>query len=301
MKFRFYFLIILLLSVVGCGGNDSQQSSTDLASKSSQETAAVTDANQDYDAFLNPQPIRALSEIGQTDKTPEFIRAEKFEHKYSDGQNHRELTIHFYKNGPNHFHGDYKEWYPNGTLWKQGTYDENKRVGEWKWWSNGGELVKHALYNQSGLPEGEWSYFRDDGSKRRIENYNNGQRHGTTIQYGPEGIQVVEQLNFQDDKLHGIVTRWFPMSDGETEPQKQLESEFLDGLRDGMSTEWHENGQISNQVEFKNGKRNGRTQRWDTEGNLELDLEFLDGEPVESGTSPSDTADTEKAAADTAE
>jgi antitoxin component YwqK of YwqJK toxin-antitoxin module len=112
---------------------------------------------------------------------------------------------------------------------------------------------------------------------------------------------LVEQLNFQDDKLNGIVTRWFPISDDATEPQKQLESEFLDGLRNGTSIEWRENGQISNQVEFKNGKRNGRTRRWDTEGNLELDLEFLDGEPVDPGASPSDTADTENAATDTAE
>ena len=36
-------------------------------------------------------------------------------------------------------------------------YDENRRVGEWKFFAESGEQVKHAFYNKDGLPDGEWS------------------------------------------------------------------------------------------------------------------------------------------------
>ncbi|MDP7268887.1 MAG: toxin-antitoxin system YwqK family antitoxin [Pirellulales bacterium] len=222
-----------------------------------------------------------MSEVGQIPPTPQFIQAQKVEQNYPNGQPQRRLTIHFYRDGPNLFHGDFKEWHPNGILWKQGTYDENRRVGEWKFMDEDGTLAKHAFYSPDGLPEGEWTYFNGDGSKRRVEHYHNGKKDGTFLRYGLNGMHLLTQHNYEDDKLHGKVIRWFPAVDSGEEPRVQRESVFIHGDRDGTATEWYENGVMRSQVEFKEGKRHGRTQRWDAEGNLELDLKFVDGEPVE--------------------
>jgi antitoxin component YwqK of YwqJK toxin-antitoxin module len=286
MKTRRWLGMAILLSISGCGGEDIPQTTTREEGK---KAVKAVDVRQRTDSLITPKPIKALSEIGHVTPTPEFIKAQKIEQKYPNGQSQRELTIHFYKNGPNLFHGEFKEWHPNGTLWKQGTYNENRRVGEWKFFSESGEQAKHAFYNKDGLPDGEWIYYRNDGSKRREENYRNGQRHGQEMEYGKDGVQLLSQQNFEDDKRHGKIIRWYPTEDSSQEPRKQFEAMFIEGKRDGTSVEWDTNGIMRNKVEFKEGKRNGRTQRWDTEGNLDLDLQFLDGEPVETTTLKDDS------------
>ena len=94
---------------------------TDDHQEDEKKAVKAVDVRQRVDNLINPKPIKALSEIGHVTPTPEFIKVQKVEQKYPNGQSQRELTIHFYKNGPNLFHGEFKEWHPNGTLWKQGT------------------------------------------------------------------------------------------------------------------------------------------------------------------------------------
>ena len=282
MKVNLWICAAVLLSISGCGGDDASQSTaTNVPTVEEQQGGVDTVTEQQANHLIKPNPINALSEIGRLPLTPQFIQAQKVEKKYPNGEPQRSLTIHFYRDGPNLFHGDFKEWHPNGILWKQGTYDENRRIGEWKFMDENGTLAKHAFYSSDGIPDGEWTYFNDDGSKRRVENYRSGKKHGTFLRYDPNGMQLLSQQNYEDDKLHGKLIRWFPAVDNGEEPRVQREAVFVHGQRDGTATEWHENGIKRSQVEFKEGKRHGRTQRWDAEGNLELDLKFVDGEPVE--------------------
>ena len=282
MKVSLWICAAILLGISGCGGEDaSQPATTNAPATEEQQGEAAPATQQQSNHLIRPNPINALSEVGQIPPTPQFIQAQKVEQNYPNGQPQRRLTIHFYRDGPNLFHGDFKEWHPNGILWKQGTYDENRRVGEWKFMDEDGTLAKHAFYSPDGLPEGEWTYFNGDGSKRRVEHYHNGKKDGTFLRYGLNGMHLLTQHNYEDDKLHGKVIRWFPAVDNGEELRVQRESAFIHGERDGTATEWYENGIMRSQVEFKEGKRHGRTQRWDAEGNLELDLKFVDGEPVE--------------------
>ena len=296
MKVKLFFAMPFLLALCGCGGGKSE---TTPEVKPEQASNPVLQSAQEHlEKLVNPEPILALSQVGTVNNTPQFIRAQKIAQPFPNGRPHRELTIHFYRNGPNRFHGPYKEWYPNGTLWKEGLYEENNRVGEWKWYAENGELVKHAFYNQVGESNGTWAYFHDDGTKRRIESFKDGKRHGQTNYYSNDGAQLLENFSFKDDQLDGEVIRWFPLKENQTEPQRRNHSTYLKGKRHGVATEWYEDGQIRNKVDFKDGNRHGRTQRWDTDGNIELDLLFEDGEPVDPGAIANEESDTTQPATD---
>ena len=283
MNSRIFIAMLSLCVVVlsGCGSETPDASQLSETPTDEVASAAPKTETESLEKLINPEPILALSQVGNINNTPQFVRSQKVEQSFKNGRPHRELTIHFYRNGPNRFHGPFKEWYPNGKLWKEGLYEENNRVGDWKWYAENGQLVKQAFYDSDGLADGEWIYFHDDGTKRRIENFRAGKRHGKTEHFSDDGLQLLELFSFQDDRLDGEVTRWFPLTEGQTEPQKQNHSTFVAGKRNGVATEWYEDGQMQSEVEFKNGNRHGRTRRWDKDGNLELDLLFEEGEPVD--------------------
>ena len=289
MKPKLFFAISLLFTLIGCSSEETATSSQVAPQQDSSPNA--TNSNNKSVDLINPEPLLALSQVGNVNDTPQFIQSRKISRSFPDGQLHRELTIHFYRNGPNRFHGPFKEWYPNGLLWKEGLYEENNRVGEWKWYAENGELVKHAFYDKTGRPNGTWVYYHDDGAKRRVENYKDGLRHGETTYYSDDGIQLLEKFSFKNDKLDGEFIRWYPREESETEPRKRNQSYYLAGKRHGSATEWYEDGQVRNQVDFKNGERHGRTRRWDAEGTLELDLLFEEGEPVDPTTVTKENVD----------
>ena len=293
MNFRFLNVALCVLLLAGCS-SETLQDSPQLAAPDEQAAPPVSESGvETLEKLINPEPILALSQVGNINNTPQFVRAQKVEQQFENGRPHRELTIHFYRNGPNRFHGPYKEWYPNGNLWKEGSYEENNRVGEWKWYAENGQLAKQAFYDSDGLADGEWIYFHDDGTKRRVENFRAGKRDGRTEYFNDDGSQLLELFHFKDDLLDGEVTRWFPLAEGQTEPQKQNHSTFVAGKREGVATEWYADGNIQSEVEFQDGDRHGRTRRWDKEGNIELDLTFEKGEPIDPSATTSSGDDSE--------
>ena len=84
---------------------------------------------------------------------------------YKNGMPHREYTV----NEKGQVHGTYKDWYPNGQLWVQREYVNNKLHG-----------IEHI-----------WD---DDGMMRYKSQYN----HGDTL------ITVRFQTNFVEIVMHGI-------------------------------------------------------------------------------------------------
>lgn len=281
MKRHFCFILSLFLFLLGCSSEPVETPTKAVPTPGG--PSGISSNEDDLEKLINPEPLLALSQVGNINNTPQFIRSQKVKQNFNNGQAQRELTIHFYRNGPNRFHGPYKEWHPSGGVWKEGSYQENNRVGQWKWYAESGTLVKQAIYNQAGKPNGTWIYYHDDGAKRRMENFKDGKREGETEYYSNDGNQLLEKFSFKNDQLDGEVIRWFPLKEDQAEPQKRNESHYSSGKRNGVATEWYEDGQMRSQVEFKNGDRHGHTRRWDTEGNLELDLLFENGEPVDPG------------------
>ena len=65
--------------------------------------------------------------------------------EYKDWWRNGTLGIHcFYENGERH--GEYKDWYTNGTLWKHCFFKNDKLHGEYKEWYSNGTLREHYFY-----------------------------------------------------------------------------------------------------------------------------------------------------------
>ena len=48
----------------------------------------------------------------------------------------------------------------------------------------------------------------------------------------------------------------------------QIESNFTNGLKNGVGKQWYDNGQLHVQVTYDNGVRTGLIYEWDQDGNL---------------------------------
>lgn len=48
-------------------------------------------------------------------------------------------------------HGEYKEYYGNGSIKKKGDYSFNRRVGEWKYFDSSGVVTNIVSYEESSL------------------------------------------------------------------------------------------------------------------------------------------------------
>ena len=57
--------------------------------------------------------------------------------------------------------------------------------------------------------------------------------------------------------------------------------DFVDGLFDGMTEEWYENGQRSGLKHYKAGKRHGITTYWDEDGKPIKQILYQDDEEIE--------------------
>ncbi|NIO34767.1 MAG: hypothetical protein GTO26_07260 [Planctomycetales bacterium] len=199
--------------------------------------------------------------------------------QYENGNAKRTFRLQVFDNYPSRIHGEFQEWWENGTLWKKGMYHEGKQVGLWEFHNPEGQLVKSGKY-LGGRPDGEWSFFRKDGTLQRIESYARGLRDGTWTEYDPTGKIAVQVIRFKGGTRHGTSTKWFLPQEGQTTLTKHREVHFVEGRQHGKAAEWYENGKLRNEVEFRNGKRHGRAAQWDERGNLVNELQFRDGEIV---------------------
>ncbi|MEM8524160.1 MAG: TonB family protein [Bacteroidota bacterium] len=74
--------------------------------------------------------------------------------------------------------GRYVEWYDNGNKWKEGTYGNNLRTGEWKNYNYpSGYLSEYGNYKM-GKKEGIWTNLDSLGNKDQIVTYSKGEKHG---------------------------------------------------------------------------------------------------------------------------
>lgn len=92
-------------------------------------------------------------------------------------------------------HGEWIFYFTDGQIKTQGKLELGKKIGEWKYFHENGNLKQIAYYDESGLKTGKWSFFneeeillqeqffdfigdltsisfyRKDGSIRKIETY----------------------------------------------------------------------------------------------------------------------------------
>ena len=64
--------------------------------------------------------------------------------------------------------------------WELGQMEEDRRVGPWRWWRPGGELLCRSEFNRRGQLHGPFVRFHPGGTPSREGHFRNGKEHGVT-------------------------------------------------------------------------------------------------------------------------
>jgi antitoxin component YwqK of YwqJK toxin-antitoxin module len=277
----------------GCGRDD--EASTDnldlpdtleafdgSADDLSLEGISKSASGESLDPVIDVDPSEYTNYLASRDDAggePVFKELKEVLTKYENGKMKRAFKMQTFENYPPRIHGEFREWWDNGELWKKGEYKDGKQVGLWEFRSRAGEVVKKGTF-VDGRPDGQWSYLRKDGTLQRIESYANGERDGAWTEYDETGKIPVQEVRFKNGQRHGTSIQWYPPQEGQQTPVKYREIHFVDGRQHGKAIQWYENGQVRNEIEFRNGRRHGRAAQFDENGNLVNELQFRDGEIV---------------------
>jgi antitoxin component YwqK of YwqJK toxin-antitoxin module len=157
--------------------------------------------------------------------------------------------------------------HPNGKLASEGLMRDGKPNGFWKsYYPNG--IIKSEGNRKNHLLDSIWIFFNENGDTLQKVNYIMGKKNGYTLTYNTDynfplhrGVIIQEELYVNDSK-EGI-SRYF-YSNGKLKESVH----FVNGLRDGLSKEFDDKGNIVSISTYRRGSliNRERINRYDTHG-----------------------------------
>lgn len=142
--------------------------------------------------------------------------------------------------------GPWKEYFEDGQLRSEGTYNLGKRVGKWRFYHQNSAIEQEGNYNNQGNAEGLWKWYFDNGNVEREESYRNGLTDGPYIEYDENGNVIVQ-------------------------------GEFVEGMEEGF---WkYQYGDIREEGTYRGGKRNGEWKTYYDNGELSFVGSYIDDNP----------------------
>lgn len=131
-------------------------------------------------------------------------------------------------------HGPQRAKFRTGEREHEGAYEEGQKVGRWTWWDREGNKVREGEF-VAGVEHGPWLEWRG-GKKTSEGRYDNGKQVGDWV-------------------------RWY-----DSTGHKQSLTSFTDGVANGLSSRWHDNGHLAEEGRLEAGKRVGRWVSLNREG-----------------------------------
>lgn len=171
---------------------------------------------------------------------------------------------------------------------------EPRKVGEWKWYHENGQLKTIGFYTEEKKSDGEiytfedkeWTNFFQNGNLESIGSYKRGSKDGIWKKYWNEADKIynigsylknskegqwkqyyisgklVTVGNYEKDKQTGTWKQYYET--GELE----VVSEYLKGSKNGSQKFYHKNGKLSFLRTFSNGLRVGEAKWFHENGKL---------------------------------
>ena len=194
--------------------------------------------------------------------------------------------------------GWYKSYYNNGESWEVGMYSEDKRDGEWSFYTDVGEETKGIYKNGDRLSGEFWLHVKVDTTMGWIitdedlreteddENnvywgrftYADGKWNGLGIIYWQNGRKRAEGL-YKDGIQDGYYQRYYERGGID------WKGNFVKGVLDGEYVAYYENGDVWWMDNFKNGKLHGRSIIYHESGTIGVEEYYaedkLDGKRTE--------------------
>ena len=164
--------------------------------------------------------------------------------------------------------GEWKYFFPNGSLRSSGSYSNGKKTGDWKYYFENGKLEQSGKYDNN-LISGKWLWYYSSGIVLREEHYRKGKLDGHYIENDSLGNVVLEG-DFEDDLRQG---KWFRFINDHKEA-----GEYIDDERNGLWTFTHSNGNKMFEGTFELGVAVGQHDYFYSNGKSEMRGSYVGGE-----------------------
>lgn len=182
--------------------------------------------------------------------------------------------------------------YPNGTIRYEGSFANDKPVGEWKRFHENGKIKAHLhqfpntdkasaeLFDSNGVryakgnfkgtaKDSTWNYYNN---LRLVgqENFSGGIKNGRSLTFFENGIPATES-NWVSGMLDGVSRSFY--SSG----KKKNEIMFQQGKREGLNLIYYESGQTQIAGQYRNDQSDGTWKFMDESGKVKYELKYKAG------------------------
>ena len=181
-------------------------------------------------------------------------------------------------------------YFPNGVKQFEGTYNNGKNIGNWKYYNEAGELVDETRFDKDGNIKSRQSYA--SGMLRIDYNYLDGEKDSAQIYYGDDG-KVALVLYYDTGDLEGYA---YEGKDGKLVPKiplksgsgkvmayysngkKSAEAEYVENMIRGTQKIFYSNGNLAEERNCVGNELDGAFKRYNQDGKLIYELDYTSGE-----------------------
>jgi antitoxin component YwqK of YwqJK toxin-antitoxin module len=203
--------------------------------------------------------------------------------------------------------GPWVKKYPNGNILYQGTFKDDKPVGEFKRFYDDGKVKDVLTYDIAGntatavfyhpngkkaaegtyvsqKKEGTWKYYSalTDGYIISEENYVADKHEGISKKYYNSGT-IAEIIQYHDGLKDGDWIQYYV--DGKT----CLKATYLKGMLEGTFLLYFPEGNLQFEGAYLADKRNGSWKAYNEDGSLKSEIEYIAGKTADPSFAEQET------------
>lgn len=164
--------------------------------------------------------------------------------------------------------GLWREYYNDGKLKSEGSYENNNKSGKWKYYYRNQVIEQTGNYNKKGQLSGKWLWYYPDSKLMREENFKRGKLDGMFVEYDSKG-RIVEQGEYSEGLKTG---NWV-----EVQGNIKSEGEYVSGNRNGKWISVYDNGKTAFSGSYIDGNANGEHKFYYYDGTLRESVNFIMG------------------------
>lgn len=180
-----------------------------------------------------------------------------------------------------------KDYYPDGKLKEEGTWNSLGWIGPYKFYHPNGKLYYEWAYDQGGKRTGRQRYYFDNGNIMFDGEWNGGKEAGVIKEYYENG-SIRSEKTFNDGKLDTLNVKTYAPKEvkveEKVEPKKEevkpIVNPELGVIKDGYNKTYNRDGKIDREGEFKNAKLVDGKQYFYKDGNLEKTAIVREGKVI---------------------
>jgi antitoxin component YwqK of YwqJK toxin-antitoxin module len=169
--------------------------------------------------------------------------------------------------------GPFEQFFDSGEPKEGGTWKHGARTGVWTTWYASGPVASSGTYVDN-VQEGKWTFGLSNGDPDSVVSYVHGVSEGeSTVWTRVDGALVRTTVQLVHGIAQGPAVAVYDVSG-----KKAGAWTYVDNVRDGTISLWHENGIQSLDGWFSHGNAHGPWRTWYVDGQHEEEANFLFGE-----------------------